>query len=671
MTRLIDKLYSLHYAVARTHFMWQRVFRDKRIIGVLAILVVLAAVPLTLDLAKQEQDNRQRAAETGQVCTADQATDTMMIFDQSGSMAKATSATDSTTRIDSAKKAATAFLDILAKRTAQPLHAVSLTTISTDIYSVVKVSLTRDLTKTKDAINALVPKGGTCIECGIRNAMADFGPNERNGVKNVAVMLTDGGATQYVGGVASTTKENEAEADKRALAAAVEANTKYHMSFYTIGFGDSVNDQLLVDIANQTGGKYYFAPSAATLTTIYQQIAQDIGKGGISGDVFNDINSNKAQDTDELGVANWKVNLINSSTHAVVAATTTDATGHYTFTGVCDGAYEVKLTLQAGWSQTAPSNDAGQTVLVSQANNVTDKDFGVNLAPKSTSLVCSPTSLENIIKDFATTVYLKDGSGTAISGIPVTFTVPSGQDLISVKTVTRTTNATGQAAFTIGLTQTPTAEFHGKVTFSSAASSNYAAASCTVDVNYVPHRTSFNFTIFLHGIGKSGDNANPSAFSLSNQQPQNATRNLDFTIIDKDGNEKFSSTAGITYNPTTGNYTGGNSFGPQENFALDTGDYAMRVKTAEHLFKKVPLIQITSGNTITVPTLSLIAGDVDNNNSLNVLDYDVLIGCYSDFEAPVSCTADSKKMTDLNDDGNVNQTDYNLFLRELSVQIGD
>ncbi|MEK7605677.1 MAG: SdrD B-like domain-containing protein [Patescibacteria group bacterium] len=651
--------------------MWQRVFRDKRIIGILAILVVLAAVPLTLDLAKQQQDNRQRAAETGQVCTSDQATDTMMIFDQSGSMAKATSDTDSTPRIDSAKKAATAFLDILAKRTAQPLHAVSLTTISTDIYSIVEVSLTRDLTKTKDAINALVPKGGTCIECGIRNAMADFGPNERNGVKNVAVMLTDGGATQYVGGVASTTKENETEAEKRALAAAVEANTKYHMSFYTIGFGDSVNDQLLVDIANQTGGKYYFAPNAATLTTIYQQIAQDIGKGGISGDVFNDTNNNQIQDATETGVADWKVSLINQSTHAVLATTTTDATGHYTFTGVCDGAYEVKLTLQVGWTQTTPSNDASQTVLISQANNVTDKDFGVNLAPKSTSLVCSPTGLENIVKDFAITLYLKDGSGVAVSGIPVTFTVPSDQSLISVKTVSGTTNTTGQAAFTIGLSQTPTAEFHGQVTFNSEATNNYAAASCSVDVNYIPNRTSFNFTAFLHGIGKSGDNANPSAFSLSNQQPQSTIRNLNFEIFDEDGNKKFSNTVGITYASSTGNYAGGNSFGPQENFNLTAGAYTMRLITSEHLAKRIPIIQIIPGNTITVPAVSFVAGDADNNNALNVLDYDLIIGCYSDFEAPVSCTTDSKTRTDLNDDGSVNQTDYNLFLRELSVQNGD
>ena len=134
--------------------------------------------------------------------------------------------------------------------------------------------------------------------------------------------------------------------------------------------------------------------------------------------MFNDTNNNQIQDATETGVADWKVSLINQSTHAVLATTTTDATGHYTFTGVCDGAYEVKLTLQVGWTQTTPSNDASQTVLISQANNVTDKDFGVNLAPKSTSLVCSPTGLENIVKDFAITLYLKDGSGVAVSGIP-------------------------------------------------------------------------------------------------------------------------------------------------------------------------------------------------------------------------------------------------------------
>ena len=43
---------------------------------------------------------------------------------------------------------------------------------------------------------------------------------------------------------------------------------------YTIGFGDDVNQQELIDIALITGGKYYFAPDEATLRYIYQHIGQ-------------------------------------------------------------------------------------------------------------------------------------------------------------------------------------------------------------------------------------------------------------------------------------------------------------------------------------------------------------------------------------------------------------
>jgi len=48
-----------------------------------------------------------------------------------------------------------------------------------------------------------------------------------------------------------------------------------------------------------------------------------------------------------------------------------------------------------------------------------------------------------------------------------------------------------------------------------------------------------------------------------------------------------------------------------------------------------------------------------------------LMGCYSDFLPPVSCQAVYQAPSDLTDDGNVNQFDYNLFLREISTQPGD
>jgi len=147
--------------------MWQKIIKDRRMVGLLTLLLIVAAVPLTLYLGQQQQDVRQHAAEAPRICTLDQPTDTMMIFDQSGSMTKATSSTDSTPRMTRAKAASSAFLDILAKRTQTPLHEVSVTTISSEEKVKVVQTLTQNLINAKTAINNLTASGSTCIECAI------------------------------------------------------------------------------------------------------------------------------------------------------------------------------------------------------------------------------------------------------------------------------------------------------------------------------------------------------------------------------------------------------------------------------------------------------------------------------------------------------------------------
>ncbi len=72
-----------------------------------------------------------------------------------------------------------------------------------------------------------------------------------------------------------------------------------------------------------------------------------------------------------------------------------------------------------------------------------------------------------------------------------------------------------------------------------------------------------------------------------------------------------------------------------------------------------------------MPTVTMVAGDVNGDNSLNILDYNLLVGCYSDLLPAISCTQATKVKTDLNDNGDVNQFDYNLFLREITVQTGN
>jgi hypothetical protein len=184
----------------------------------------------------------------------------------------------------------------------------------------------------------------------------------------------------------------------------------------------------------------------------------------------------------------------------------------------------------------------------------------------------------------------------------------------------------------------------------------------------LPLSTKLSFTVFIHGIGNSGDNANPTAFSLSNKNPLHTTRAVDIQILNSSNVISASASGNIVYDGGNGNFKGVIDFGLK---IPSSGSYSIKAKEATHLRRLVSGIQtITIGQTVIVPEITLVAGDVNGDNTISILDYNLLIGCYSDFSPAKSCTSANKLLTDLNDDGNVNQTDYNLFLREISVQNG-
>ena len=98
----------------------------------------------------------------------------------------------------------------------------------------------------------------------------------------------------------------------------------------------------------------------------------------------------------------------------------------------------------------------------------------------------------------------------------------------------------------------------------------------------------------------------------------------------------------------------------------------MRIKDSTHLGKIIPGIQHIDPNQINaMPPVALVAGDINGDNTLNILDYNVLVGCYSDLLPATDCDDTRKVKADINDNGDVNQFDYNLFLREITVQTGN
>jgi hypothetical protein len=74
----------------------------------------------------------------------------------------------------------------------------------------------------------------------------------------------------------------------------------------------------------------------------------DFEPGAVTGSVFQDHNGDGVLNGIDANLPGVTVNLINQSTGAVVASTTTDVNGHYTFANVAASTYQVSVTPPAG-----------------------------------------------------------------------------------------------------------------------------------------------------------------------------------------------------------------------------------------------------------------------------------------------------------------------------------
>src|SRR5215813_13787892 len=67
--------------------------------------------------------------------------------------------------------------------------------------------------------------------------------------------------------------------------------------------------------------------------------------------VWNDTDGDGTQDSGEAGISGLTVQLLNNS-GTVIATTTTNSSGNYSFTNLAAGTYTVKVTPPAGYTET-------------------------------------------------------------------------------------------------------------------------------------------------------------------------------------------------------------------------------------------------------------------------------------------------------------------------------
>lgn len=564
-------------------------------------------------------------------------TDIVLVIDRSGSMSQAN-------KIIQAKNAAKNFIDVVAKQ--EESTRVGLVTFSQT--GTLNNTLSTDYAAIKTKIDGLTTSGGTCQECGIVEANKEITSKGRAGVKKVVVMLTDGQANRIIGSNDSVSAQI---GEAKALDAVKAGYASSKTVFFTIGLGEQTGEgdgrffspDYMRQVAELTGGKFYF-PAPSELDSVYQEISQLIGKGLLGGFIFNDANLNGNFDTNEAKLPGWTIQASSSGTTKTAVS---DAKGNYTLPGLCDGSYTLSQQKKPGWTQTSPANQAPYSVNISNASQFNDKHFGNTDKARCSDGIDND---QNGFKDAEDSTCHTDGN-------------PKNPDSYDPK-------KDGERGG--GNTCADSKDNNGDGLIDGAdpvchTDSNPKNPS-SYDPNLPEQNTVIDVTVFLDGIGNRGDNTNPNDFSLSNKNPRHPTIGADIQVFNLNNQLVASGTGTITYNAPTGNYLG--DIPIQSGFP--TGQYTMKVKADTYLRRQVNGIQkITSGQESKITSVALVAGDVNNDNKLNILDYNMLLDCYSDLTAAANCSAAEKSVkTDLNDDDAVNQIDYNLFLREISTQPG-
>jgi hypothetical protein len=137
----------------------------------------------------------------------------------------------------------------------------------------------------------------------------------------------------------------------------------------------------------------------------------------------------------------------------------------------------------------------------------------------------------------------------------------------------------------------------------------------------------------------------------------------------------------INYDAQSGTFKGSVDLGSN----IKEANYSLKVKTDRYLRKLIPgaqKIKPFEDNPIT--QVALVAGDTNGDNLVNILDYGAFLDCgygslnplpiddaNSIFNKNVCQIHSPAENVDIDDNGIVDSTDYNLFLRELSVENGD
>ncbi len=150
--------------------------------------------------------------------------------------------------------------------------------------------------------------------------------------------------------------------------------------------------------------------------------------------------------------------------------------------------------------------------------------------------------------------------------------------------------------------------------------------------------------------------------------PKRIARETKVEIYNSSNQKVSDKTGNLIYDTASKLYKGTISLGD----GFTTGQYIVKVRMDNSLWRRVPGIVTITANTDNNPTqqIQLVTGDLDQNNSLTVIDYTNFVKCFKDES---TCTSAMKILADLDDDGTAKDDldDLTILQKGFAVRDGD
>ncbi len=195
----------------------------------------------------------------GEICDPHYPVDVVLVFDNSGSMDDDGGSPPQP--ITDAKNAAKAFVDLLG--TNDKAGLVSFNTVAT-----LEHPLTFDKNNVKTAIDGMSAGDWTNMSQGIDYGNKELIDNGRTDIPWVEVLLSDGNNN-------CGSDNPPPDCHQKVFDSAQEAADN-GIVIYTIALGNISNQTMMQEIADITGGNFYYAPNSSDLQEIYEEIAENI-----------------------------------------------------------------------------------------------------------------------------------------------------------------------------------------------------------------------------------------------------------------------------------------------------------------------------------------------------------------------------------------------------------